>query len=226
MYPGQPSHRVLVLLVLALGALASLACTVAQPTATATPAPERIAVAPTPITAPAEVATAWFDLQLRLIQRTPGITPPVASRALGYTGVTLYEAIVPWVPGYQSLAGQLSDLKTRPTPDHVATYDPRIVANIALASITRHMFSNVSFENKAAIDDLEATLALQYSAGNAPDVVSRSVGQGQAVADAIYQWSRTDGGENGQSRNFPAGYAPPIAPACGCRRLARPAPAA
>jgi hypothetical protein len=36
---------------------------------------------------PAGVATAWFTLQLQLIKETPGFTPPVASRALGYSGV-------------------------------------------------------------------------------------------------------------------------------------------
>ncbi len=38
----------------------------------------------------AEVATAWFDLALTLTRATPGFSPPVASRAFGYAGLTLY----------------------------------------------------------------------------------------------------------------------------------------
>jgi hypothetical protein len=43
----------------------------------------------------AEVPTAWFDLALVLVRTTPGFSPPVASRAFGYAGVALYEAVAP-----------------------------------------------------------------------------------------------------------------------------------
>ena len=33
-----------------------------------------------------QVAFDWYNLQLRLIKQTSGLTPPVSSRALGYTG--------------------------------------------------------------------------------------------------------------------------------------------
>ena len=42
----------------------------------------------------AEVATAWADLSLTLVQTTPGFTPPVASRAFAYWGISLYESVV------------------------------------------------------------------------------------------------------------------------------------
>ena len=51
------------------------------------------------------VATAWFDQILELIRQTPGFSPPVAARALGYAGVTLYEAVAPGIPG-AALAGR------------------------------------------------------------------------------------------------------------------------
>src|SRR5262245_54521838 len=58
----------------------------------------------------AQVPTAWFDLAVRLVRTTPGFTPPVASRAFAYAGITLYEAMVPGMPGYRSLEGQLPGL--------------------------------------------------------------------------------------------------------------------
>ena len=45
----------------------------------------------------AEVPTAWFELARDLLRGTPGYSPPVASRALGYAGLTLYEAVVPGI---------------------------------------------------------------------------------------------------------------------------------
>ena len=32
----------------------------------------------------ASVATEWFQLALQLVQQTPGFSPPIAARALGY----------------------------------------------------------------------------------------------------------------------------------------------
>ena len=51
----------------------------------------------------AEVAADWFDLSLQLVKTTGGYSPPVASRAFGYAGLTLYEALVPGMDGYRSL---------------------------------------------------------------------------------------------------------------------------
>ena len=34
----------------------------------------------------------WYGLMLNLIRHTPTYTPPVASRTLGYVGVTAFEA--------------------------------------------------------------------------------------------------------------------------------------
>ena len=54
----------------------------------------------------ATVATAWFELSLDLVKETPGFSPPVASRAFGYLGVTLYEALAPGLAQYVSAAVQ------------------------------------------------------------------------------------------------------------------------
>jgi PAP2 superfamily len=81
----------------------------------------------------ATVATEWFRLSLELVQETKGYTPPVASRAFAYRGVTLYEAMVPSTQGYQSLAGQLNGLSALPRPEEGQAYHGLIVANSALA---------------------------------------------------------------------------------------------
>lgn len=158
---------------------------------------------------PAEVAIAWLDLQLELVQQTPGFSPPVASRAFGYTGVTLYESIVPGMPDYQSLAGQLNELTELPQPVEGITYHWPTVANSALATITRHLFPTASDDNQAAIDALYNQLADEFAAEVGAEIFSRSVTQGRVVADAIFIWSLTDGGHEGFRRNFPADFVPP-----------------
>ncbi|MFN8439948.1 MAG: vanadium-dependent haloperoxidase [Caldilineaceae bacterium] len=157
----------------------------------------------------AQVATTWFDLYLHLIQTTDGFTPPVAARALGYAGVTLYEAVVPGMTDHQSLAGQLNDLTTLPTPEAGKTYHWPSVANSALAYITRELFINTSRENERVIHALERQLAAGFQAQADQATLDRSIEYGHTLAEAIYQWSLSDGGARGQLHNFHDDYLPP-----------------
>jgi hypothetical protein len=153
------------------------------------------------------VATAWFDLVCRLVRTTPGFSPPVASRAFGYVGVTLYEALVPGMPEHRSLAGQLTDLTSTPGAADQAHHWPA-AANAALASIVRDLFPTAPTEAQAAIDALEAILGERFRKEVPPGIVHRSVVRGRNVADHIFAWSRHDGGDEGYLRNFPPYTAP------------------
>lgn len=158
----------------------------------------------------AEIANAWFALQLKLVRETPGFSPPVAARAFGYTGVTLYEAVVPGMPDYQTLVGQLNELEGLPQPESGVEYSWAAVANSALANITERLFASASDENKAAIESLYDQFADEFQANLDPDTLNRSVTQGRVIADAIYIWSLTDGGHEAYSRNFPTDYVAPV----------------
>jgi PAP2 superfamily len=158
----------------------------------------------------------WYFLALQLIQQTPGFSPPVASRALGYMGLTLYEAVVPGMPGYQSLAGQLNELSSLPwaQPDEPLHWPT--VANASLATMARMMFSNATAENKARIDLLERSLPLKYTQdfdpnSVTPEITNRSDTFGKLMGMAIMTWARTDGGHEawGPIRRSRANYVPP-----------------
>ena len=158
----------------------------------------------------------WIYLDLQLIQQTPGFSPPVAARALGYIGLALYESVVPGMPGYQSLAGQLNELSSLPwaQPDEPLHWPT--VANASMATMTRMMFSNASAENKARIDLLERSLPLKYTQDFDPNAVTaeitnRSETFGKLMGMAIMTWARTDGGHEawGPIRRSQANYVPP-----------------
>lgn len=159
----------------------------------------------------ADVATAWFDQTLRLIRQTPGFSPPVASRALAYTGVSLFESLVPGITDGRSLAGQVRGLQPLPMAGRNAAYDWAIVANSALADIVRHLFPTASAEDRATINGLEAGVLAGVRHGVPLGVVRRSIDRGHQVAAAIFEWSTTDGGHEGFSNNFPL-YVPPVGP--------------
>lgn len=159
---------------------------------------------------PADVAYAWFDLQLDLVRDTPGFSPPVASRAFGYTGVALYEALVGGMPAHQSLAGQLNGLTDVPPPASDVKFHWGIVANSALAEITRLLFPTASEDYQAAINALYDEWAARYQSETDTEVFDRSVMHGQAVAKAVFDWSMSDGGHEGYLHNFPSDFAPPV----------------
>ena len=153
----------------------------------------------------AAVPTAWFDLAQRLIQNTPGYSPPVASRALGCLGVGLYESLVPGMPDHVSLAATLNGLEPLSRSGSGIAYHWPSVANAALAAMTRSLFPTAPNALRAEIDLLEARLRGDMPHG----ILLRSVDRGREVATAIDAWSRSDGGHEGYLRNFPMDYVPP-----------------
>lgn len=164
----------------------------------------------------AEVATEWFALAQQLTQQTPGMSPPVASRALAYLGLTLYESVVAGMPGHRSLAGQLNELQSLPwaQPDEVLHWPT--VAHSAMAGMTRMMFPHASAENRTRIDLLERSLPQKLARDFDPQVIgaevrTRSETFGKLMAMAIMTWARTDGGHEawGPLRRQQSTYVPP-----------------
>lgn len=158
----------------------------------------------------------WYALTFQLIQQTPGFSPPVAARAMAYISLSLYESVVPGMPGYQTLAGQLNDLSSLPwaQPDEPLHWPT--VANASMATMVRMMFPTASPDNKARIDLLERSLPLKYTQDFDPntitaDITNRSETFGKLMAMAIMTWARTDGGHEawGPVRRSRAIYVPP-----------------
>jgi PAP2 superfamily len=198
-----------------MGALAFLTALAVVPARAQAPAAALVAQRPTNSYS-ANVPTEWFSLALELTQQTPGFSPPVAARALGYLGLTLYESVVPGMPKNISLAGQLNELSSLPwaQPDEPMHWPT--VANASMATMTRMMFSNASAENKARIDLLERRLPLKYEQDFNPsdlsnDVRNRSETFGKLMAMAVMTWARTDGGHEawGPLRRNREKYVPP-----------------
>lgn len=155
------------------------------------------------------VATAWFSLLEELVRQAPGFTAPVASRAMGYAGATLYEAIAPGM-ARASLVGRLNGLEWTPPAEVGAVYHWPLVANSALAAIHRRLFAHGGEPVRSAIDAMEANIRARYVRDLPPDVVRRSLVRGRAVAAAIFEWSKQDGGHEGYFYNFPITYREPV----------------
>lgn len=155
------------------------------------------------------ILQSWYQLALQLTKETPGHTPPVAARNFAYMGVAAYEALVGEMSGHRSLAGQLNGLHSVPQRQYGHSYLAPVTANAALARITRQLFQNATTVNLGKIDALENANESMYAGQMSAQIIGRSKEYGYSVAEAIYSWSLTDGGDKGYTRNFPADYTPP-----------------
>lgn len=164
---------------------------------------------------PGDVLTQWFALALDLIKTTPGLTPPVAARALGYMGITAYESVAPGIPGNISLAGQLSDLEAADLPEirKDISYSWPQVANSAMAVVVENMFFNASTMDKFQIAALRTRLYEANLSGSNYTESERSFELGRAIGNAIVKWASEDPiGHQAQTKNFPANYVVPVGP--------------
>lgn len=106
----------------------------------------------------------------------------MASRAIAYTGITLYEAIVAGMPDHRSLAGLLPGLPPLPASGANAAYHWPIVANAGLAEILRSLFPGAPPSRLAAVDQLEANIASTAPRG----IRVRSIEHGRSVARTVF----------------------------------------
>jgi hypothetical protein len=160
----------------------------------------------------AEVAVQWFEQFRALTRVCPGFTPPVASRAFGYAGVALYESVVPGMPVHRSMKGQLNQLVTLPEVDPRKDYHWPSAANAAMAEVAQLFYANMPNSAYSQVVDLDVSIRLEIEQGIDGETVLRSREFGKAIALAVYEWSKTDGGHQAYLTNFPQSYTPPVGP--------------
>jgi hypothetical protein len=145
----------------------------------------------------ADVAIAWINLQQKLIKKTPGFSPGVSGRAWAYSGLALYESIVPGMPGYRSLLGHMG-APTAAVPANSKFFYWPSCANSAMAFIIKNLFASTSPANVSTIDSLEAAFNSQFEAEvKEAQILEGSANFGRLVAENIFEWSKTDGGHEG-----------------------------
>ena len=140
-----------------------------------------------------DVVKKWLAVQTSMLYSPSGnpfgLNP---GRYMAYSGVALYESVVPGMPAYQSLRGQLTDMPDMPATRPGLAYHWPTSAHAALATMTKKFFSTTAAYNEQAVLDLENELNNLYHAESGNEVFERSVAFGKEVADRIFAWSTTD----------------------------------
>jgi len=143
----------------------------------------------------AEVATTWYTLLTRISRYTP-FQPPPTIRLFAYSGLALYESVVPGMPSYRS-AYTLFSGNTIPFDGEQRQYYWPAAANAALARIVSKLLADYPNPNLAAnlsaVQQLEAYHVNQFITAASAEQLQNSVSYGRLAADIIYNWSKTDG---------------------------------
>ena len=162
--------------------------------------------------APPPVLRDWYRLVLELVRHTATYSPPVASRAFAYVGVTAFEAVAGGDPALVSLAGQLNGLTPVPARDPALAYDEALVLTAALEEAVGNFFGNTGPSGQQAMARMASRKRARLSEGVEAEVAARSLAHGKAVADHILAWSQTDGGAVVENMGFPYDYTPQPGP--------------
>ncbi len=156
-----------------------------------------------------KVALEWGKMSLYILRHTSEGSPTYGSRSLGYLGLTMYECVVGGSTEKQSLAGQLKGLNTLPQAQKGKVYNWALSLNAGQAYLLKQLYNHTSLENVGKIDSLENVIYQQELKTTDKKVAEASKALGLSIAQAIFEWSKTDGGFEGYKRNFDPTYKMP-----------------
>lgn len=139
-----------------------------------------------------DVAKEWLKTQSALLYSPKNSFGVNAGRFMAYSGVALYESVVPGMPSYSSLVGQLNEMPEMPKIEPGKSYHWPTCANAALAEVTLKLFA-FSEKTDAAVHETEDRLNALYATeiGNG-ETFERSKNFGKAIAEKIVAWAATD----------------------------------
>jgi len=144
---------------------------------------------------PNGVLDKWIVLQVRLMKNTTGIPNNAFSRYYAYTGIAAYESIAPGITDDHGLNLHWNGLSGLPQADKWKLYFWPESLNAAMAAMNRKFFPRAATVDSMAIDSLES--AIRASFPENPLTISVSRKFGISIADAIFNWSETDGYKHG-----------------------------
>lgn len=156
-----------------------------------------------------EVALEWMNFYLEIERFTPGYRPPVSARTLGYVGLTAYESVVNGMPDYNSFSGYYFGLSTPQTEPGVEYHWPTCL-HAAYSKSFLYFFPTAPAAQQQKMFLLMQKYNDKFTAEVPFEVYNRSKAYGEAVADAVFDWSKTDAvGHEAYLHNTDANYIPP-----------------
>jgi hypothetical protein len=137
------------------------------------------------------IVKGWDDVFLNVERHAGGYRPGPAPRALAYIGLANYEACVSGMEKHKSIAYLYPGLKL-PAIQSGAEYHWPSVVNASYAYMMSHFFTSMDANVYQQILDFDKSNTAKFEKEIATDVALRSKQYGEAVASAVWEWSKTD----------------------------------
>ena len=142
--------------------------------------------------------------------RVERLSPPVASRLMGYVSAALYSGMAAGTPAMAPLEGAINGFPTLPRPVRAADVDPTITAVSAERVVVDSLLREALPTTRAALARLADSLAqARVAAGATESIRSASEELGARIGAAIVAWARADGFDS--TRTLPP-YKAPVGP--------------
>lgn len=157
-----------------------------------------------------EVALEWMQFYLEIERYTPGYLPPVSARASAYICLAAYQAVVPGMAeSYNSLQSTFPAMKL-PEAESGQEYHWPTALHAAYSSIFSAFFPTAPASMQQKLFALKQKFNIEFGQTVPADVYKRSSDFGTAVANAVYNWSKTDAsGHEAYLHNTDPSYQPP-----------------
>lgn len=164
------------------------------------------------------VSLKWMQLYTEIDRYAINFRPAPVSRTLAYINIAAYQAAIAGMPDYQSVQGMLYGLHL-PPPGKAGDYHWPTVVNTVYASLFKKFIPSNILVNEQQLDlqfkilTLEQQFNDEFEAKLDGVVFDRSVEYGKEVANAVFDWSKTDKfGHEAYLNPRPLGYTPPQGP--------------
>jgi hypothetical protein len=144
-----------------------------------------------------KVVWEWNEMLLQVERYAAGYRPGPISSAVGYINLAAYEACVPGMPEYNSIATRYAGLNIPKVNISQEYHWPTVVNKVHEVMLTR-LFPikgngndeiTINFNKQVErIKELSARLESQYQEEVSDEVILRSRNHGEAVAIAVWDW--------------------------------------
>ncbi|MFZ1391416.1 MAG: vanadium-dependent haloperoxidase [Dokdonella sp.] len=145
----------------------------------------------------------WWKVLFTFV-KSERLTPPDLSRMYAYVSVAIYEAQICGAENYLTLEGQVNALKDLPRPSKDSVYDWTTVTINAAYYVQDYMMARYIPAGMKAMNVLHDAQIAERAKTIAPDIMGRSKKYGRDIADAIIEWSESDGYEEARYKYYKA----------------------
>lgn len=138
-----------------------------------------------------EAVYEWNETFLQVERYAAGYRPGPAPRAVAYIGLSAYEACIAGMPDFNSFNEYWAGFKV-PAADATKEYHWPLVVSASYEYLMPRFFNKVPAAQEQLIKTTAKRLNDQYKAEVSAEVYDRSVNRGKEVAEAVWEWSKTD----------------------------------